>query len=105
MSRLLLGFGFNCSNSNRSITAGYFRLDFFKLSDIVINYALVEVLPTGILEAMSIGKPIVSITEGFTCSSDVIINEYNGIRCENDEKLTNSLLKLIKNKDERIRMG
>jgi len=81
------------------------HLSIVNQTDIIINYATFEKLPTYILEAMYLGKPIVSITSGFTCCSDVITNEYNGFLSDNDDILINNLLKLIRNSDERIRMG
>lgn len=77
--------------------------DYLNESDIFVLSSHYEGLPLSILEAMSSGLPIVSTNVGGV--SDIV--DKNGILIEDNDlnALTNSMLRLAKDKDLRIKMS
>lgn len=89
-----------CNSAVKDVYEVYMKSSIFVLSS---RY---EGLPLVLIEAMATGLPSVS----FACPdgpSDIITDGEDGILVENGnvEQLANSLISLIKNPEERLRMG
>ncbi|QYZ79903.1 glycosyltransferase family 1 protein [Methanofollis formosanus] len=64
--------------------------------DIFIHPSYIESLPSAIIEAMALKKPVISTSVG-AISRDLIVNDYNGILIppKNADKLVSAVLDLI----------
>lgn len=73
--------------------------------DIFVLPSLWEGMPNVVLEAMAAEKPVIATDTGG--SKDIIDNNINGVLVEpkNSEALAEAILKLLKNPDERERLG
>ena len=72
-------------------------------SKIMIMTSRYEGTPMCVLEAMSLGKPIVSTpTDGI---SEIIENTVNGFTLESDEKLVKTILNLLDDKEKLEKIG
>jgi glycosyltransferase involved in cell wall biosynthesis len=80
-------------------------LPFITMSDIVISYAINEVLPLNIIESCYCGKPVVSSNVGGI--NEIITDNYDGYLFETNDhdKCFNILCNLIENKELRDNVG
>lgn len=99
-------------NQNAQIIAhgpkyGQEKNDMLKRSDCFVfpTYYSLETLPLSVLEAMQIGLPIISTTEGGI--PDVVIDGENGFVCEKEDvdSLADAMIKMIKLEEKRKDMG
>ncbi|MBU0476961.1 glycosyltransferase [bacterium] len=95
-------------NISRNVKFIGFRKDIPELLsviDIFVLPSLWEGMPNVVLEAMAAGKPAIATDTGG--SKDIIDNNINGVLVEpeNSEALAEAILKLLKNPDERERLG
>ena len=79
--------------------------EILKSADVFILPSKFEAFPLSILEAMSVGLPIVSTNTGGI--ADMVIDGKNGFLVKYDDSisLSNHLIYLVDNKDERLKMG
>lgn len=79
--------------------------EFYKTSDIVVLPSYREGLPKSLIEAMAVGRPIIT-TDVPGCNS-VVINNVNGflVKVKSVAPLVNALNKLILDTELRLRMG
>jgi len=78
-------------------------LSIISQSDIILSYSKNEVMPLNIIESMFLSKPVVSSNAG--CCSELITKNDNGFIFYNESEVERVLLSLIRNKDERKRLG
>lgn len=79
--------------------------DYLKMFDIFTLFSRAEGLGTSILDAMSVGLPIVATNAGGI--PEVVTHNYNGLLVEagNYKELADAYLELINNKNSRIELG
>lgn len=88
------------TSKNITVTGWIDRQDVLKTADsfkIYIQTSLWEGLPFTILEAMSLGKPIVATN--VIGNKDAVSNEVNGYLCNDSSQFRKAITKIIKNKD------
>jgi glycosyltransferase involved in cell wall biosynthesis len=69
-------------------------------ADVVVHYSNWDVLPTVVLEAMALGKPVVG-----SLAADQITPGVSGFIARNEDELMDYTHKLLKSKELRVSLG
>ena len=73
--------------------------------DIYVQTSIAEGISTAVLEAMSMGKPVIATRVGST--TDVVENNVNGLLADRDNwtQIANKIVELINSKERRTLFG
>ncbi len=93
--------------SNEVLFMGYYKdvIEILSLIDIFVVSSLSEGLSSVLLEGMAMAKPVVAMN--IESNAQVVVNEETGILVspKNPKALAESIIRLLKNKEEARRMG